>query len=106
MFIDSFPNNPTRIPFSNKFSNIKMVSSTELINELKEIKSVDLIYPSIGDNYEFIKLIQKKHKIKFKNLVRPEDLYSWQFAKKGFFNFKKNIPEVINYLLHEDDLFN
>ncbi len=91
--------------FSNKFSNIKMVSSTELINELKEIKSVDLIYPSIGDNYEFIKLIQKKHKIKFKNLVRPEDLYSWQFAKKGFFNFKKNIASINNFLVKPDSLW-
>ena len=45
--------------------------------------------------------IDKMHFIGLK-----EDIYCWQFSKKGFFNFKKNIPEVINYLLHENDLFN
>ena len=91
--------------FSKKFSNIKMVSSDDLINELKEIKSVDLIYPSIGDNYEFIKLFQKKHKIKVKNLVRPEDLYSWQFAKKGFFKFKENIASINKFLVKPNSLW-
>tara|TARA_B100000963_G_scaffold231410_1_gene201990 strand:+ start:4390 stop:5535 length:1146 start_codon:yes stop_codon:yes gene_type:complete len=90
--------------FSNKFSNIKTISSIELINELREIRSVDLIYPSIGDNYEFIKLFQKKYKIKVKNLVRPEDLYSWQFAKKGFFKFKENIGTINNFLFKPESV--
>ena len=90
--------------FSNKFSNIKTISSIELINELREIKSVDMIYPSIGDNYEFIKLFQKKYKIKVKNLVRPEDLYSWQFAKKGFFKFKENIGTINNFLFKPESV--
>jgi hypothetical protein len=34
-----------------------------------------------------------------------EDIFCWKFSNKGFFNFKKNIPEVIKYLLHEDDFF-
>jgi hypothetical protein len=65
----------------------------------------DVVYPSIGDNLDFLnrrfKNIEKLHFIGSK-----EDIFCWQYSKKGFFNFKKNIPEVINYLLHEDDLFN
>jgi len=48
-----------------------------------------------------LKNIKKLHFIGLK-----EDIFCWQYSKKGFFNFKKNIPEVINYLFHEDDLFN
>ena len=51
-------------------------------------------------NHE-IKDINKLHFIGTK-----EDIFCWNFSKKGFFNFKKNIPEVINFLLHEDDFFN
>jgi len=29
---------------------------------------------------------------------RAEDLHCWQYAKKGFFNFKKQIPSIINTL--------
>jgi len=29
---------------------------------------------------------------------RAEDLHCWQYAKKGFFNFKKQIPDIIDTL--------
>jgi len=89
--------------FSLKFSNIEIISSLELGNRLREIPSVDLIYPSIGDNYEFIKRFKKNNKLLVKNLVRPEDLYAWKFAKRGFFKFKENIP-AINKFINEPNL--
>ena len=89
--------------FALKFSNIEIISSNKLRDKLKEISSVDLIYPSIGDNYDFIKSLQENNKLMVKNLVRPEDLYAWKFAKRGFFKFKENIP-AINKFINEPNL--
>ena len=84
------------------------ISNSQIIDEdtfLSLYSQFDVLYPSIGENMDFLdrefKDIDKLHFIGLK-----EDIYCWQFSKKGFFNFKKNIPEVINYLFHENDLFN
>ena len=88
--------------FTNKISNSQIISGDDF-KKLNE--NFDVIYPFIGENMDFlnreIKDISKLHFVGLK-----EDIFCWQFSKKGFFNFKKNIPEVINYLFHEDDLFN
>ena len=89
--------------FSYKYSNIEIISSLELKNKLKGISSLDLIYPCIGDNYDFIKRFKEINKLMIKNLVRPEDLFSWKFAKRGFFKFKENIP-AINKFINEPNL--
>ena len=87
--------------FTKKISNSQFVKGDEIkkINE-----EFDVIYPSIGENLDFlnreIKDISKLHFVSSK-----EDIFCWQFSKKGFFNFKKNIPEVIKYLLHEESFF-
>ena len=75
-----------------------MISSLLLKDKLKRISSVDLIYPSIGDNYDFIKSLKENNKLIVKNLVRPEDLFAWKFAKKGFFKFKENIPSINKFI--------
>ena len=82
---------------------MEIISSLELKDKLKGISSVDLIYPSVGDNYDFIKSLQENNKLIVKNLVRPEDLYAWKFAKRGFFKFKENIP-AINKFINEPNL--
>ena len=92
-----------RDEFSLKFSNIEIISSLILKDKLKGISSVDLIYPSIGDNYDFIKSLRENNKFIVKNLVRPEDLYAWKFAKRGFYKFKENIP-AINKFINEPNL--
>ena len=92
-----------RDEFSLKFSNVEIISSLKLKDKLKGISSVDLLYPCIGDNYDFIKKFQLKNKLLVKNLVRPEDLYAWKFAKRGFFKFKENIP-AINKFINESNL--
>ena len=88
--------------FISKVANSQIVSEDTFMTLNEEF---DVVYPSIGDNLDFLnrgfKNIEKLHFIGLK-----EDIFCWQYSKKGFFNFKKNIPEVINYLLHEDDLFN
>jgi hypothetical protein len=88
--------------FISKIANSQLVSEDTFMTLNEEF---DVVYPSIGDNFDFLnrefKNIEKLHFIGLK-----EDIFCWQYSKKGFFNFKKNIPEIINYLLHEDDLFN
>ena len=88
--------------FANEISNSQIIDEDTFISLNAQF---DVLYPSIGENMDFLdrefKDIDKLHFIGLK-----EDIYCWQFSKKGFFNFKKNIPEVINYLLHENDLFN
>jgi len=74
-----------------------------LKDKLKGISSVDLIYPSTGDNYDFIKRFQENNKLVLKKLVRREDLYAWKFAKRGFFKFKENIPSI-NKFINEPNL--
>ena len=83
--------------FAGKFSNLKFIKYNELQKNLIGISNIDLIYPSIGDNYDFIKKFKITHNIHIKNLVRNEDLLSWKFARKGFFKFKENIPEMNNF---------
>ena len=88
--------------FANKISNSQIIDEDTFMLFNAQF---DVLYPSIGENMDFLVRefndIDKLHFIGLK-----EDIYCWQFSKKGFFNFKKNIPEVINYLLHENDLFN
>ena len=88
--------------FASKISNSQIIDEDTFISLNAQF---DVLYPSIGENMDFLdrefKDIDKLHFIGLK-----EDIYCWQFSKKGFFNFKKNIPEVINYLLRENDLFN
>ena len=63
------------------------------INEIKNItENVYAIYPSIGENLDFINLNGLKN-IQF--LYRKLDQFSWQYCNKGFFNFKNYIPKII-----------
>ena len=63
------------------------------INNLKNItEEVCALYPTVGENLDFIKLNDLKN-IKF--LYRKLDQFSWQYCNKGFFNFKNYIPKII-----------
>ena len=117
IFLVLLDNKNRKIKLDEKVLNFKRtlqeafaseISNSQIIDEdtfMSLNAQFDVLYPSIGENMDFLdrefKDIDKLHFIGLK-----EDIYCWQFSKKGFFNFKKNIPEVINYLLHENDLFN
>ena len=63
------------------------------IDEIKNItENIYAIYPSIGENLDFINLNELKN-IQF--LYRKLDQFSWQYCNKGFFNFKNYIPKII-----------
>ena len=58
----------------------------------KYSNGVYALYPSVGENLDFINLNKLKN-IQF--LYRKIDQLSWQYCNKGFFNFKNYIPKII-----------
>ncbi len=62
------------------------------INETKDIQNCYGLYPSVGENLDYLNL--NSSKITF--LYRKLDQYSWQYCNKGFFNFKNYIPKIIS----------
>ena len=89
------------LEFSQRFENVDLISSSEIYKKLRKINHLDMIYPCIGDNNDFIKKFQIENNKSIKNLVREEDLFSWKFAKKGFFRFKQNIPLILSFIQNE-----
>ncbi len=65
------------------------------INEIKNLESCYCLYPTVGENLDFISQNSQKN-VEF--LYRKLDQNSWKFCNKGFFNFKKYIPRIIENL--------
>ena len=72
----------------------------EIINWIKKKKIQNLILPyeTVGNNIFNNNLFLKKInalKINYKFYLREWDRYSFPYTKKGFFPFKKKIPELL-----------
>jgi hypothetical protein len=80
---------------ANRFSNIKIIDEINFDKLTSEIKDLDVIYPSVGENLSFLKSIKKKKNLNYNFIVREGDEFCWQFSNKGYFNFKSNIPKII-----------
>ncbi len=65
------------------------------INEIRNLESCYCLYPTVGENLDFISQNSQKN-VEF--LYRKLDQNSWKFCNKGFFNFKKYIPRIIENL--------
>ncbi|KGF97043.1 Deoxyribodipyrimidine photolyase [Prochlorococcus marinus str. MIT 9302] len=87
--------------FVEQFDNVVQIDPHSLELTFKIINQIDIIYPGVGENYDFIIEFKNLHNKKIVNLVRDEDLCAWKFATKGFFNFKKNIPKI-NQMIFEN----
>ena len=74
----------------------KFLDEDTLVDILKENKNFDVIYPSIGENYSFLKRLIKKYDLKVNFIKRKEDKFCWNFSNKGYFNFKSNIPIILS----------
>ena len=57
---------------------------------------IDVIYPGIGHNLDFINRFAQKNKIKINYIYRDEDLIYWKYANSGFFKFKKSFYKLNN----------
>ena len=62
------------------------------ISELKNIENYYCLYPTVGENLDFI----NSNNLKINFLYRNLDQLSWQYCNKGFFNFKNYIPKIVS----------
>ena len=62
------------------------------ITEIQNIENYYALYPTIGENLDYLNL----NNIRLNFLYRNLDQLAWQFCNKGFFNFKNYIPKIIS----------
>ncbi len=74
----------------------KFFDENDFTNFTETFKSFDVVYPSIGENYSFLKRLIKKNNLKVNFITRKEDEFCWKFSNKGYFNFKSNIPIILS----------
>ena len=84
---------------TKRYPDIKVLEETQFEELANKTKNFDIIYPSIGENLSFLKSIKKKKNLKYNFLVREGDEFCWQFSNKGYFNFKSNIPKIIQKII-------
>jgi len=76
-----------------RLENLSIDCELIKIEDIKKYNDdVYALYPSVGENLDFINLNELKN-IQF--LYRKIDKLSWQYSNKGFFNFKNYIPKII-----------
>ena len=80
---------------SNTANNIKIIKHDELAEIFTTKKDFDIIYPFIGENYDYLKLLEASYDLNLNIVFKNEDIYCWQFSNKGYFNFKSNIPKIL-----------
>jgi len=80
----------------NSSLKIEFIEGNKFIELSNKDKDFDIVYPSVGENMSFLKRIIKKNNLNINYLNRAEDKYCWQFANKGYFNFKTNIPKILS----------
>ena len=61
------------------------------ISEITNIENCCGLYPTVGENLDFL----NSNNLKIDFLYRNLDQIAWQYCNKGFFNFKNYIPEII-----------
>ncbi len=74
----------------------ELLDGNSLTKLAKTSKSFDVIYPSIGENFSFFKMLVKKNNLNINFITREEDEFCWKFSNKGYFNFKLNIPIILS----------
>ena len=80
--------------FVEQFDNVEQIDPHLLEDTFKNINQIDIIYPGVGENYDFMNKFKTLNNKNIFNLVRDDDLFEWKFAKKGLFKFKENIPKI------------
>ena len=73
----------------------KLIPNSEVLNSNKigmilySVSCIDVIYPGIGHNLDFINKYANENKIMINFIYRKEDLKYWSYANSGFQKFKK-----------------
>jgi len=72
----------------NQSIDCQIIDISELIN----IENYYGLYPTIGENLDFL----NSNNLKIDFLYRNLDQLAWQYCNKGFFNFKNYIPKIVS----------
>ena len=83
---------------AQKHPHCEVLDAGEATQVLGKMPGCDVCYPFIGENLDFLHRSNDVWNIDLNFLRHHEDLFCWQFATKGFFSFKKNIPAIIKTL--------
>jgi len=75
-----------------RFKNQSIDCEVIDISEIKKIEKAVGLYPTIGENLDYL----NSNTLKINFLYRKLDKNSWQYCNKGFFNFKNYIPKIIS----------
>ena len=62
------------------------------ISELTNFENYYGLYPTVGENLDFL----NSNNLKIDFLYRNLDQLAWQYCNKGFFNFKNYIPKIVS----------
>ena len=79
-----------------RFRDLQIIDEVKFETLADEINSFDVFHPCIGENFSFLNIIRKNQNLKLNFILSEEDKFSWQFSNKGYFNFKNNIPKILN----------
>ncbi len=84
--------------FLARCQNASLCDPSHIMRIASTIEGVDVVYPFVGDNLDYLKRLQSKAGVALHIRKRANDLHCWHYAQKGFFNFKRHIPSIINTL--------
>ena len=77
-------------------SNSEIIYPIELDIFLKDLKSIDVIYPGIGNNLDLINIYSNQKKININYIYRDEDLVFWNHSRSGYYKFKNSFYKMEN----------
>ena len=113
IFVATLPNDERHIKLSSSIIEYKKdlvaqfceffpnstILSSGLEPTISSINTFDIVYPFVGENLTFLDQLKSRTSIEYSYLFRHEDHISMQYCQKGFFQFKKNIPKILESLL-------
>ncbi len=84
--------------FCENHANVQDIDAAGLRAIAAKRQGFDVLYPATGDHLDFLYRLSDESGVALNFLKRPEDVFCWHYAKKGFFNFKKHIPDMISFV--------
>tara|TARA_Y100001968_G_scaffold30977_1_gene23850 strand:- start:7050 stop:8165 length:1116 start_codon:yes stop_codon:yes gene_type:complete len=79
---------------SKSIQNSVILKSADLEIILDEHKSIDVIYPGLGNNLDLLNKYADQNKININYIYRDEDLMYWKYTKSGFYKFKSEFYKL------------
>jgi len=83
--------------FCENHSNAQVIDAAGLGAIAASQQGFDVVYPAIGDQLNFLYSLRDASGVALHLLKRRQDVFCWNYAKKGFFNFKKHIPDMMSF---------